>query len=351
MNESNPGTTAKAIPIKRGAELFRELADLTESGFTASEAVEAIKDDQDFSELSALLDSIGRDLERDPSLAKALERHDSALGRDAVALLGVAEQRNALAGGLALLAGDFERRQQLHARVPVVLLWPLFLIGVLGLLVLLVMIFVIPAYKSVFDSFGAELPVPTQMLLTLSDFVVDYWWIIAAVVVALPFAIAWLRRRSGALDRIWLNLPGVGYVLIRLLTARATAALADAVAHGIPFAPVIAYLQSTLDNKSLKGLVAELGSDVGQGLALSVAWRKQSRLSRRVAKMMEIGERSNKLPSALARLARIHGVRAVNALAVFRQVLFVTAYILTGLIVGLVVIAMYLPIFKLSSVI
>ena len=253
-----------------------------------------------------------------------------------------------------MLADDYERRQQTRLRAPVSLLWPLFLLGFLALITLLLMIFVIPAFKEVFSSFGSDLPGPTLAVMALSDLVVAYWWILIALIIALPFGVALLRRRSGlgmALDGAFLKLPGVRRFLVKVLVGRMAALLAGAAANRIPFATTIAYLESTLGNRCLKAVVAALGRDVEQGTPLSAAWRKQALLPRKMAQMVDIGERSNKLAPVLARAARVHSAEAANAIAVFRQVLFVTAYVLTGIIVGFVVIAMYLPIFKLGSVV
>jgi type IV pilus assembly protein PilC len=300
-----------------------------------------------------MLDAIGQDLEREPSLAKALERHASTFGPETVAFVGAAEGQNALAGGLAMLADDYERRQQ-FIRLPISLLWPLFLLGFLALIMMLLMIFVIPAFKEVFNSFGADLPGATLAVMAISDMVVAYWWILFALVIALPFGVAYLRRRSGlgmALDGAFLKLPGVRRFLVGLLVGRMTALLAGAAANRIPFTTTIAYLQSTLGNRSLKAVVAALGRDVEQGASLSAAWRKQPLLPRRIARMVDIGERSDKLAPVLARAARVHGAEAANAIAFFRQALFVTTYVLAGIIVGFMVIAMYLPIFRLGSVV
>lgn len=353
MSAPNP-TTAKSLPFRLAGDLFRQLSDLTEGGFTPAEAVAVLKEDQESPMMAAMLDAIGQDLEREPSLARALERHASAFGPETIAFVGAAEGQNALAGGLAMLADDCERRQQLSMRLLISLFWPLFLLGFLALIILLLMIFVVPAFKEVFGSFGAELPGLTLAVMAISDMVVAYWWILFALIIVLPFGVAYLRRRSGlgmALDGAFLKLPGVRRFLVRLLVGRMTALLAGAAANRIPFSTTIAYLQSTLGNRSLKAMVAALGRDVEQGTPLSAAWRKQPLLPRRIARMVDIGERSNMLAPVLARAARVHGAEAANAIAVFRQVLFVTTYVLTGVIVGFVVIAMYLPIFKMGSVI
>ena len=354
MSASNP-VPSRPIPLGLAGRLFRQFSDLTEGGFAPAEAVAVLKEDVESPTIAGLLGEIGQDLEREPSLARALERHASIFGPEIVALVRAAEGQNALSGGLAMLADDYERRQQLGVRLPVSLLWPLFLLGFLAFIMMLLMIFVIPAFKEVFAGFGADLPGLTLAVIAISDLVGAYWWILLALLIALPWGVAFVRRRQPgfgiALDTAYLNIPGVRRFLVKLLVGRMVALFAGAAANRIPLAITIAYLQSTLSNQSLKATVAALGRDVEQGTPLSAAWRKHALLPRKIARMMDIGERSNKLAPVLERAARVHGAEAASAIAVFRQVLFVTTYVLTGIIVGFMVIAMYLPIFKMGSVI
>lgn len=353
MSAPSP-SPARSISLGLAGDLFRQLSDLTGGGFTPAEAVAVLKEDAESPKTAAMLDAIGQDLAREPSLAQALERHASAFGPESVALVRAAEGQHSLAGGLAMLADDYERRQQMRLRAPVSLLWPLFLLGFLAFILTILMIFVIPAFKEVFANFGADLPGPTLAVMAFSDLLAAYWWILLALVVALPFGVAFLRRRPGlgmALDGGFLKIPGVRRLLLKLLVGRMAALLEGATANGIPLATAIAYLQSTLGNRSLRASVAALGHDVEQGTPLSAAWRKQAQLPRKFARMVELGERSDKLAPVLARAARVHGAEAAEAIAVFRQVLFVTAYVLTGIIVGFMVIAMYLPIFKMGAMV
>jgi type IV pilus assembly protein PilC len=346
---------AKPIGPAVAANLYRELSDLTGSGSTPAEAAAALREDAESPAVARLLAEVAQDLEREPSLARALERHSAALGPETVAFVAAAERQNALSEGLALLAGDCERRRELAARLPVSLLWPLFLLGFLALVTLLLMIFVIPAFKEVFSAFGADLPGPTLAVIAISDCVAAYWWLVVALVILLPLGLGLARRRQSplatALDRAFLGLPGVKRLLVRLLVGRMVALLAGAAACRIPFAPAIAYLASTLNNGALRAMVAALGRDVEGGMPLAAAWRKHAELPRRVARIVEVGERSGRLAPALERAGWSHAAEAASAIAVFRQTLFVATYVLAGLMVALVVIAMYLPIFKMGSLI
>lgn len=146
-----------AVPLAPAAGMFRQLSNLTEGGFTPAEAVAVLKEDEESKRLAATLSEIARDLEGRDSLADALERHAASFGTEVVAIIRTAEQRGTLPGALAMLADDFDRRLQLSKGLPVMLFWPAFLLAFLGLVTMVLLIFVIPAFKEVYTGFGADL--------------------------------------------------------------------------------------------------------------------------------------------------------------------------------------------------
>jgi len=350
MGESaRPGATRMAPAV--AGNLYRQWSDLIDGGLTPAEAVAVLQEDAESGALGKMLGEMGGDLAQGLSVAQAMQRH-AVFGPETVAFIAGAEGENSLAGAFATLADDCERRQHLRVGLPLPLLWPLFLLGLLFVVVSLLMIFVIPSFKQVFASFGADLPGPTLVVIALSDLLAAYGWIAAVLVIAVVLGIAALRRRPGvgaAIDRWPLVIPGMRRTLTAPLASRLAALLAGASANRIPFVTAVAYLRSTLCNQHLRELLAGLGRDVEQGMPLAEAWRRQPSLPRRVARMIDIGERSGRLAVVLERAARMHGAEGIKAIAVFRQALFVTTYILTGVIVGLMVIAMYLPIFAMGS--
>jgi type IV pilus assembly protein PilC len=347
-------TSTASLPLAPAAGLFRQLSNLTDGGFTPAEAVAVLREDEDATGLSATLAEVARDLDQRDSLAAALERHAAAFGEEVVAVVRAAEERNALPQALALLADDFEKRLQLRKGLLTVLFWPAFLLSFLALITMVLMVLVIPAFKDVFSSFGADLPGLTLLVIEIADVFGSYGYIIVPLIVALPFGIAWLRRRTRhgiVIDEFFLKAPGVRRFLLKLLVGRLSALLAGAAASKIPAAVVIGYLRSTLSNQYLKSVVGALEHDVAQGVPLSAAWRKQALLPRGFAQLMDIGERSKKLEQVLARAAQTYTLEAAQAVSVFRQVLVISTYVLAGVIVGITVVAMYLPIFKLGSAI
>ena len=343
-----------SLSLDSAARLFRDLAYLTEGGLTAAEAVSVLLENGDAGVTTAMLGELRHELEQQASLARALERYSTTFGAETIALLRAGEERNALAGALAMLADDFEKRVQLRRSLPAMLLWPATLLVFLSFITAVLLIFVVPAFKEVYSSFGADLPGPTLWVIGFSDFVVSYWWLAVILGTALVFGLAWLRRRSetGAkIDQVVVTLPGIRRFLTKLLAARAATLLSGAAAADIPFSAAMTYLRSTIRNQYVKLHIAGLEADLINGVPFPAAWRKQTLLPRGIAQVADIGARSGRMPLALARAAYLHGIEADDAVTVFRQTLLIVTYVLTGIVVGFTVIAMYLPIFKLGSVV
>lgn len=343
-----------SLSMDTTGRLFRDLAYLAEGGLTAAEAVDVLLENGDAGSATAILGELQRNLSRQPSLATALENGPVTFGAETLALLRAGETRNALGGALTMLADDFERRLQMRKSLPAMLLWPATLLVFLSIITAVLLIFVVPAFKQVFSSFGADLPGLTLLVMSVSEFLVQYWIIGVVLVGGLVFGIAWMRRRTDAgakIDAVFARLPGIHRFFTKLLAARAAALLSGAAAADIPFSAAIAYLRSTLRNRYLKSQLSGLEADLVKGVSFSSAWRKQTLLPRGIAQLVDIGNRSGRLSQALARAAYMHGVEAEDAVSIFRHTLLTVTYILTGLMVGITVIAMYLPIFKLGSVV
>jgi len=354
MSKTNPA----ALTLRDAAGLLQQLSFLTEGGLKPAEAIAVLREDAEPRRLTDDriadgLAQIAAALESDASLATALEQQ-RVFGVEARAVIQAGDQRDALPAALALLAADFERRALLTKNMLGTIIWPVTLLVILFLVSMLLMVLVIPAFKEVYRSFGAELPGLTTVLIVMSDIFVAWWFILLPLLVALPILLIRLRRRPGTgekIDQAFLAIPGVQRFLVKVLVGRAGALLAGAITSGIAPSVVIAYLRSTLSNHHLRNAVAGLEQDLIAGMPLATAWRKQPLLPRGLAQLVEIGERSGKLGPALDRAALFYSMEAAHAVAVLGHALQVAVYVFAGLVIGITVIAMYLPIFRLGAVI
>lgn len=336
------------------SSFLRQLSYLTEAGFTPAEAVAVVREGADVGQLSSRVAQVAHDLEQRDSLTAVLEDHHTFFGEATVTLIAAAEQQGTLSGALALVADDYERRVQHRKGLFIVLFWPIFLMVFLVLVTSFMMIFVIPEFRVVFASFGTNLPSLTLAIVGISDLVASYSLIWIPLIIAMPFVIVYLRRQpviGVAIDRSLLKIPGVLRFASKSMVSRGVALLAGAAANNISFQTVVAFWRSSQPNLYLASKLEAFEQDLKQGTPLAAAWRKQLLLPRGVAQMLHTGERSRNLSVVLGRMVPFYDQDATQAATVFRRSLLLVAYLLAGLLVGVTVVAMYLPIFNLGSVV
>ena len=264
------------------------------------------------------------------------------------------EAAGRLPATLDLLASDLELQYAGGIGVRGALAWPTAILVVLFLVTSVIMIFVIPAFKQVFTSFGADLPGPTLLVIAASDAFVSYWWIGLLVAVA---AAAWAIRKGVVLPRIAIlehlvaRVPVVRGYLLKAFSARLARVLAGVGEGGVPALQALAYVRATTRNAYLAGIAATLEGRLRQSPDLGAAVLGTPQMPGQLAVALEIGQRSGRPAQALRQVVSMSDAAAMRALVRLQQAILVGSYVLAGLLVGGVVIAMYLPIFKLGAVI
>ena len=340
------------IPPAAIAALFRQLAAAQRGGLALHDALAILAKDPELGRNhAALISDLGSQLSAARPLSGALESHRAIFGPEATELIRAAESESALAEALDLLATDYELRALQRSAVRGALAWPAAIAVVLVLLVALVMLFVVPAFKQVFASFGADLPAATLLLMGIANALGEYWYVWVALIVL----VALYALRGGTLpgrawlDRGLLRLPFVRPYLVKTFVARLSRALGAAVDSRLPLAPALAYLRATTGNRRLTESAAALEAQVRAGKGLAAAVRESAHLPGQLAVALELGERSNNLGPALRQLVAFSEGDAARSLMRLQQAALITTYLCLGIIVAFVVIALYLPIFSMGA--
>lgn len=278
---------------------------------------------------------------------------DEGFGDAALALVRQGEETDSLADALDVIAKDLEYRSLARNAMQGALAWPLTSVAVLAVVIAMTALFVIPVFKDLFRSFGADLPAPTLIVVAVSDFVVT-WWLAFAAVAAL---VAWMLTRSKSrerwrapLERLAMRVPYLqdylrAVFVVRLVHLVALTAQPALLGRGVE------YLRSTAGNAHLAGIAAELAADLRAGRALVDSLWTVRGIPSNVAAAVEIGTLSNKLAPAMERLAATQEFTAALSLVRFQQVTTIALYATLAVIVGFTVIAVYLPIFRLGQAI
>lgn len=332
--------------------LFQQAAALLASGAGAGEALATLQHDLDDPSLEALVGALAGDVAGGSSVSDAFARHPQLFGPELVQLVRTGEREDRLAVVLAAIAASLEPREVVRRNRKRMLVIPLAMLVVLFVIISVIMIFVIPAFKSVYASFGADLPGPTLVLLAVSDFAVDYWWAVVIAAVGAYFGFRRLRRSRDyglTFDRLLLKLP-TGAAVIRLFfLAEVCSTLAAACRSSLPLAPTVGFLRAAARNRELERVLSLVEQALLRGTGLVAALRESGGFPARLIKMLEIGERSGKLADTFAQASEMYGKEASQALFAFEEQMTLAIYLILGIVVGVTIIGLYLPIFKLGA--
>lgn len=343
------------ISEKDIALFTRQLATMMKSGVPLLQAFDIAMKGSGNAALSRLLNEIRTDVETGSNLSQAFAKHPAHFDRLFCNLVAAGEQAGILDGLLDRIATYQEKILAIKSKIKSALFYPTAVVVVAGLVISVMMLFVIPEFKSVFSSFGAELPAPTLLVIAISDAFVAYWYLIFGALIAAILAIAWSYKRSTAMqiavDRLVLRIPVVGAIIRKATVARWTRTLSTMFAAGVPLVEALDSVGGASGNHVYVVATREIQSEVSTGTSLTVAMQNADVFPTMVVQMVSIGEESGQLDSMLSKVADFFEQEVDDAVAGLSQLLEPLIMVFLGTIIGGLVVAMYLPIFKLGSVV
>ena len=343
------------ISEKDIALFTRQLATMMKSGVPLLQAFDIAMKGSGNAALARLLNDIRTDVETGSNLSQAFAKHPAHFDRLFCNLVAAGEQAGILDGLLDRIATYKEKILAIKSKIKSALFYPAAVVVVAGLVISVMMLFVIPEFKSVFSSFGAELPVPTLMVIAISDAFVAYWYLIFGALIAALVAIAWSYKRSTAMqiavDRLVLRIPVIGAIIRKATVARWTRTLSTMFAAGVPLVEALDSVGGASGNHVYVVATHQIQSEVSTGTSLTVAMQNAEVFPTMVVQMVSIGEESGQLDAMLGKVADFFEQEVDDAVAGLSQLLEPLIMVFLGTIIGGLVVAMYLPIFKLGSVV
>lgn len=336
-----------------GVLLFRQLAAATRNRLPYRETLEILSQDPEiFGRDSPAVQVLIRQMDGGASLSAALRALPELVAPETALLVEAAETHGNLAQILDAIADDFTELAQRRTAVRTALLWPMLIAGAVTMLIVFMMIFVIPSFKTLYSGFGAELPGPTLFIIWVSDAIVDWWWAIGAMGAAV-FA---LKRKnllppglSMAAQRALLGIPFLRTYLVRAFAARMANWLR--VAHVNPqlLLAALRHVRATTRMAPFALCLLDLEARLAGAATLSEALLGLAPLPKRFPLLVQLGERMGDIGSALSQAADFAEAERTAGLALFERGLVLFIYCILGAIVAVVVIAMYMPIFSMGQ--
>jgi type IV pilus assembly protein PilC len=298
---------------------------------------------------------IKADIEKGSSLTQAFGRHPLYFDALFCNLVGAGEAAGILDGVLERLAIYKEKILAIKSKIKSALFYPVSIIVVAFVITAIIMIFVIPAFKDLFSSFGADLPAPTLVVMAMSDFFVTWWWAIFGAIGGGIYALlqAWKRSRKVQMfmDRVVLKLPIFGAVIEKATIARWTRTLSTMFAAGVPLVEALESVGGASGNQVFVEATHKIRGEVSTGSALTVAMQNSGLFPNMVLQMAAIGEESGSLDSMLGKVADFYEAEVDDAVEALSSLMEPIIMVVLGTLIGGMVIAMYLPIFKMGSVV
>jgi type IV pilus assembly protein PilC len=333
----------------------RQLATMMKAGVPLLQAFDIVAKGTDNASVSRLFLDIKGDVETGTALSQAFRKYPLYFDSLFCNLVGAGEQAGILDDLLDRLASYKEKMLAIKGKIKSALFYPVAVMVVAAIVVTVIMLFVIPAFKSVFANFGADLPAMTLMVIAMSDFFVDNWYLIfGALGGAFYFLMqAWRRspRVQMFMDRALLRLPIMGAILRKATIARWLRTLATMFAAGVPLVEALDSVGGASGNHVYLNATKKIQQEVSTGTSLTVAMQNSTVFPNMVLQMSAIGEESGALDSMLGKAADIFEREVDEAVDSLSSLLEPLIMVVLGTLIGGLVIAMYLPIFKLGQVV
>lgn len=331
----------------------RQLATMMRSGVPLLQSFDIVAGGHSNPAVSKLLMDIKASVETGSNLADAFGKYPQFFNELYCSLVAAGEKAGILDLILDRLAEYQEKMQAIKKKIKSALTYPIAVMGIAGIVTAILLIFVVPTFKEVFASFGAELPAPTQMVMDASDFLVANWYYFVAAIIGFVFFMKHLFKTSvkarNKWDEILLKLPIFGIIIRKAVVARWCRTLATMFAAGVPLVEALDSVAGAAGNHVYSSATKLIQTEVETGISLTTAMQRQNVFPNMMIQMSQIGEESGSLDDMLDKVAAFYEEEvdvAVESLSSLMEPLIIA---FLGTVIGGLVVAMYLPIFKMAS--
>jgi type IV pilus assembly protein PilC len=347
--------SGQKIRPKDIAIFTRQLATMMKAGVPLLQSFDIVGRGNANASVTKLLNDIRTDVETGTSLSAAFRKYPMYFDNLYCNLVEAGEAAGILESLLDRLAVYMEKTEAIKSKIKSALMYPIAVLVVAFVVVSVIMIFVIPAFKEVFTSFGADLPAPTLFVIAVSEIFVKWWWLIFGGIggTLYFFMQAWKRneRVQQFMDRLMLKLPLFGNLVYKSVIARWTRTLATMFAAGVPLVEALDSVGGASGNSVYATATQKIQQEVSTGTSLTAAMTNANVFPSMVLQMCAIGEESGSIDHMLGKAADFYEAEVDDMVAGLSSLMEPIIIVILGTIIGGIVVSMYLPIFKLGSVV
>jgi type IV pilus assembly protein PilC len=348
-------TKKKKILPKDIAIFTRQLATMMSAGVPLVQSFEIIGRGHENPSMQELILTIKSDVESGSTLADSLAKHPLHFDELVCNLVSAGEQAGILEGLLDKIATYKEKTEAIKAKIKKALFYPVAVIVVAFIVTAILLIFVVPQFQELFQGFGADLPAFTQMVVGLSEWMQSSWWALVLGIGGAIYGFGQAKKRSPkfahGLDRVLLKSPIVGEIVTKAIIARYARTLSTMFAAGVPLVEAMESVAGAAGNQVYTNAIMKMRDNVATGQQLQLAMTQTQLFPNMVVQMVAIGEESGSLDAMLGKVADFYEQEVDDAVDGLSSLLEPLIMGVLGILVGGLIIAMYLPIFKMGSVV
>ncbi len=344
----------KTVGVKDLSVFTRQFATMVNAGLPLVQCLDVLGRQLDKPHFKEVVLQVTADVESGSTLAEALEKHPRIFSDLYSNMIAAGEAGGILDVILGRLAVFLEKADALQRKVKGAMTYPIIVLTVAGGACIFMLMFVIPVFAKMFSDFGGTLPAPTRIVMGLSDFIRHYWWALAGGAFALTVAFKRYRatvsgRRNT--DRLATKIPILGAVVLKSSIARFTRTLGTLIGSGVPILQGLEITARTAGNKVIQEAIEATAKSISQGETIAQPLRESGVFPPMVVQMIGIGEQTGALDEMLAKIADFYDDEVDAAVDALTAAIEPIMIVLMGTMVGGMLVAMYLPMFKMSSVV
>ncbi|MBI2553029.1 MAG: type II secretion system F family protein [Candidatus Rokubacteria bacterium] len=332
----------------------RQFSTMVDAGLPIAQCLTILSEQSESKTLRTVTSKVAGSVEAGSTLADALRRHPKAFDELYVNLVEVGEAGGILDTVLQRLSVYIEKAAALKRKVKSAMIYPATIVGVAFVVVIFMLTFVIPTFAKMFAGMGADLPLPTLIVIRLSDFATSFWWLIIGSVIGIGVGIrAYYKTEGGRslIDALVLKLPVFGTLIRKVSVARFTRTLGTLVSSGVPILEGLRITARTAGNRVVERAVLETRASVTAGKTLAEPLKASTVFPPMVVQMISVGEQTGALDAMLNKIADFYDDEVDTAVSALTALLEPMMIVFLGVVIGGLVIAMYLPIFRLVTLV
>ncbi len=344
----------KKVTQKELAIFTRQFATMIDAGLPLVQCLDILGQQQENASFKKVILKVKEDVESGSTFADALAKHPKVFDALFVNLVAAGEVGGILDTILSRLAEHIEKAMKLAKKIKGAMVYPSTIVAVAVIVTVVLLLYVIPIFAKMFTDFGQALPGPTLVVLSLSSFTRKYFLGVVIFLALIGFAIRWYYRQEGGrknIDRLLLRLPVVGSLLQRIAVARFSRTLGTMVSSGVPILDSMDIVAKTAGNRIIEEAILQARSSISEGKTIAEPLMESTVFPPMVTQMVAVGEATGALDTMLNKIADFYDDEVDSAVEALTSLLEPMLMIFLGVVIGGMVIAMYLPVFKLAGVV